>query len=176
MKLRIGTDLDDTIAAFSEGYLTRFGKWPSKDRYITRNVQNILIHEREFWLNLPILQVPDFEPTLFCSARVSNRKWTKKYLHNIGLNSPLYQIPGYHLSKAKVLKGKVDVFIEDSLKNFIDLNLNGIPCLLIDSPDNQTWGPIGRIYSLREQEIENCYELFMNTMFPNFNKLIWKSN
>lgn len=172
MSLRIGLDIDNTIADFNLGYLRRFKKWPNKDWCITRNVQNILIHEKDFWLNLPVIRTPDFTPRLFCSARVNNRRWTKQYLRNLGLNSPLYQVPGYHISKAKILKGKVDVFVEDSLKNFIDLNLHGIPCLLIDEPANKEWGPVGRIYSLRESEIEDCYRLFMSTFFHNFKDLI----
>ena len=172
MSLRIGLDIDNTIADFNSGYLKRFGKFPNKDWCITRNVQNILIHEKDFWLNLPVIRTPDFTPRLFCSARVNSKRWTKQYLLKLGLNSPLYQVPGYHVSKAKILKGKVDVFVEDSIKNFIDLNLNGIPCLLIDEPTNKEWGPIGRIYSLREKEIEECYRIFMNTVFYNFKELV----
>lgn len=171
--LRIGLDIDDTLAGFSEGYIKRFKKWPNHDWAISRNVEHILIKERDFWLNLKPIRYPDFTPKLYCSARVNKKRWTKKYLKDNGFpNSPLYQIPGYKLSKVKVLKGKVDVFIEDSLKNFIDLNLNGIPCLLIDSPNNQEWGPIGRIYSLNYSEIEDAYNLFMSTIFPNFKNLI----
>ncbi len=172
MKLRIGLDIDDTIADFNTGYIQRFGKWPKQDWCVTRNVQNILIHERDFWLNLPVKRIPDFTPRLFCSARVNSRRWTKTYLTNLGFTSPLYQVPGYHISKAKTLKGRVDVFIDDSLKNFIDLNLNGIPCLLIDSSNNREWGPIGRIYSLKEQEIEECYHLFIDTIFPKFKEIL----
>ncbi len=172
MRLRVGLDVDNTIADFNFGYIQRFGKWPKKDWCVTRNVQNILINERDFWLNLPVIRMPDFNPRLFCSARVNNKQWTKKYLLNLGLNSPLYQVPGYNLSKAKILKGRVDVFIEDSLKNFIDLNLQGVPCLLIDEPTNRDWGPFGRIYSLQQEEIEDVYNLFINTIFPNFKGLI----
>lgn len=172
MRLRIGLDIDNTIADFSFGYLRRFGKWPKKDWCITRNVKNILIHERDFWLNLPVIRIPNFEPRLFCSARVNSKRWTKKYLTNLGFTSPLYQVPGYNLSKVKTLKGRVDVFIDDSIKNFIDLNIHGIPCLLMDSPENQNWGPIGRVHSLNEEEIEDCYNLFIDTLFPNFKELV----
>ena len=168
-KLRIGLDIDDTICSFSSEYLKRFGKWPNKDWVITRNVENILIHERDFWLNIPILRMPDFKPKLYCSARVNSRHWTKKYLKDNNFpNSPLYQIPGYKLSKVNVLKGKVDVFIDDSLKNFIDLNLNGIPCLLMDTPNNRDWRFIGRVYNLNYDEIERTYDSFINTVFNNF--------
>mgnify|MGYP003430292425 FL=1 len=71
-----------------------------------------------------------------------------------------------------MLRGRVDVHIDDSLSVFIDLNTKGIPCLLIDSPNNQEWGPIGRIFSLNLDEIEDAYELFMNTVFTNFKDLL----
>ena len=92
---------------------------------------------------------------------------TKTYLKNNGLNSPLYQVNGYHISKYDTLKGKVDVFIDDSLKNFIDLNIKGIPCLLMDSPLNQNWGEIGRIYSLKLEEIESTYNDFIKRDIKN---------
>lgn len=173
MVLRVGLDIDGTLADFESAYLSRFKKWPNKDWAITRNVQNILIKERDFWLNLPVIRIPEFIPRLYCSARVNNKRWTKKYLKDNNFpDAPLYQIPGYKLSKAKILKGRVDVYIEDSLKNFIDLNSKGIPCLLIDSPSNQEWGPVGRIYSLDYDEIEYSYNLFKEEIFPNFNEII----
>jgi uncharacterized HAD superfamily protein len=157
-KLRIGLDIDDTIAGFSQGYIERFGKFPKVDWAITRNVNNILIKEREFWLGLPLLRKPDFEPRLYCSCRINNKRWTKQYLNDRGLpKSPLYQIPGYHLSKAETIRGKVDVFIDDSVRIFEDLNKKGIPCLLIDSVQNKNYETPYRIYSLKYAEIEGVY-------------------
>jgi hypothetical protein len=158
--LRISLDIDDTLANFSEGYLQRFKKWPKCDWAITRNVNNILIHEREFWLGLPVLNTVDFQPRMYCSARVNNKKWTKKYLKDRGFpDAPLYQIPGYNLSKAGVLRGKCDVHIEDSVKNFIDLNQKGIPCLLLDNERNRNIDTPLRIHSLKLEEIESVYNL-----------------
>ena len=172
MELRIGLDIDGTLADFESGYLNRFKKWPTKDWAITRNVQNILIKERDFWLNLPVLRMPNFVPKLYCSARVNNKRWTKKYLKDNGFpDAFLYQIPGYKLSKYNTLKGRVDVYIEDSIKNFIDLNKKGLPCLLIDTPNNQDWGPIGRIYNLNYEEIEQAYFLFIEEILPYFNEI-----
>lgn len=173
MELRVGLDVDGTLADFETGYLNRFKRWPNKDWAITRNVQNILIKERDFWLNLPVLRMPNFVPRLYCSARVNNKRWTKKYLKDNGFpDAFLYQIPGYKLSKYNILKGRVDVYIEDSIKNFIDLNSKGLPCLLIDTPSNQDWGPIGRIYSLDYDEIEQAYFLFIEEILPYFNEII----
>lgn len=160
-KLRIGLDIDDTIAGFSKGYIERFSKFPNKDWAITRNVNNILIHERDFWLGLPVLRRPNFVPKLYCSCRINNKKWTKRYLKERGFpNSPLYQIPGYHCSKAATLRGRVDVFIDDSIHIFEDLNKKGIPCLLIDSEQNKEYDTPFRIYTLDYEEIENMYRKY----------------
>lgn len=156
--LRIGLDIDNCIANFDAGYLSRFKKWPKHDWAISRNVEHILIKEREFWLTLPVLRKPNFTPRLYCSSRVNNKRWTKQYLKdNEFPNAPLYQIPGYKLSKAPILKGRVDVFVDDSIKNFEDLNSQGIPCLLIDSPHNKDYETEYRIHSLDEKEIESIY-------------------
>ena len=52
------------------------------------------------------------------------------------------------------------------------MNLAGLPCLLIDAEHNRSWGPIGRIYSLDEDEIKETYDLFMLTIFPKFKNLL----
>ena len=133
-------------------------KWPNHDWAITRNVANILIHERDFWMNLPVLNKVEFVPKLYCSARVNPWRWSKQYLRNNNFpEAPLFQVPGYKLSKAKTLHGRCDVHIEDSVKNFLDLNSKGIPCLLYNNKANEYLGPILRIYSLNEDEISDVY-------------------
>lgn len=172
MNLRISLDLDGTILDWENHYTSRFGK-PKKDIEITKNVRGVLLKDKEFWMSQPLINMPDFIPTQYTTARLISKSWIKQQLALNELpNSPVYQIKGYGLSKAKMLRGRVDVHIDDSLSVFIDLNKKGIPCLLIDSPTNQEWGPIGRIYSLNLSEIEDAYELFMNTVFNNFKNLL----
>jgi hypothetical protein len=170
MKLRVGFDLDDTIFGFSEGYLKRFKHFPKYDWAVTRNVTNILIHERDFWVNLPVIRRPNFEPKLYCSSRVNRKAWTKKALEINDLpNSPLYQVPGYNIPKSKYIKGRIDVFIEDSPHQWKALNNAGIPCLLIDSPNNKEYGPLLKIYSLDCDEIEDVYNLALEmNIFKEF--------
>lgn len=173
--LRISFDVDGVLADFESGYLKRFKKWPNYDWAITRNVANILIHERDFWLNLPVLNKLEFTPKMYCSARVNPKRWSKQYLRDHDFpEAPLFQVPGYKLSKAKTLKGRCDVHIEDSIKNFLDLNTKGIPCLLYNTKANENLGPIGRIYSLDYYEIEDTYHLFMETAFLDFNKIFYE--
>ena len=174
-KLDVGFDLDDTIFGFSEGYLKRFKKWPRYDWAITRNVVNILSKERDFWINLPVIRRPNFEPKLYCSSRVNKKCWSKKALEINDLpNSPLYQIPGYRIPKGKYIKGRIDVFIEDSPHQWEALNRSGIPCLLIDSPNNKEYGPILKIYSLDYDEIEEAYYLAKESgFFDNFKEYFY---
>ena len=172
MMLKIGLDLDDTICDFLGPYLKRFGT-PKKDTDITKNVNRILIKDKKFWMSLPVINRPNFVPTLYCTKRVHPKTWSKQFLIENGIPSaPIYQILCQLSSKAPRIKGRVDVFIDDSISNFIDLNLKGVPCLLINNQHNQKWGPIGRIYSLDKEEIEECYHLFKDTLFSYFGEIV----
>ena len=170
--LKISLDLDDTVNLWMQPYLDKFGV-PKTDQEITKNVRYKLLKDKDFWLNLPIKNIPNFIPVQYTTSRLINKSITKEYLHRNNLpESPIYQVLGYGLSKAKMLKGRVDVHIDDSLRVFIDLNTKGIPCLLMDSPYNQEWGPIGRVYTLNLEEIEEVYSLFINTVFKDFKNLL----
>lgn len=173
MKLKIGLDIDDTICDFLGPYLERFGI-PKQDCEITRNVSKILRKDKKFWMNLPVIRRPDFIPTLYCTKRVHPKTWSKQFLEQNDLPvAPIYQVFCQTSSKVPRIKGRVDVFIDDSISNFINMNLNGVPCLLINGPHNQKWGPVGRIYNLKEEEIEECYYLFYETMFKHFKDLVY---
>ena len=157
MNLRIGLDIDGTIANFDLGYLKRFGKFPQYDWGITRNVKHILIKEKAFWLGLPVLRRPNFVPALYCSVRVSNPRWTKDFLkRNDFPDARLYQLKGgWGTSKYNTLKNKVDVFIDDSIWNFEDLNSKGVKCLLITTESNKGYNTPYRINSLDVNEINS---------------------
>jgi hypothetical protein len=175
-KLKIGLDIDDTILNFWGAYLKVFGK-PKNDYEITYNVQNRLRKDKDFWLNLEVINIPNFTPSLFCTKRVSPKSWTRESLIKAEIirqsdNIPIYQMYYQFGQKSSMIKGRVDVFVDDSLRNFIEMNLNGVPCLLINSSGNLDWGPIGRIYSLDYEEIEDTYHLMNNTIGNNFKKLL----
>lgn len=172
MSLKISLDLDGTIFDWDSHYISKFGI-PKTDLEITKNVRGVLLKDKNFWMTQPLINIPDFIPVQYTTARLISKNWIKQQIRINDLpDSPVYQVMGFGLSKAKMLKGRVDVHVDDSLKVFIDLNSRGIPCLLLDSPNNQEWGPIARVYSLKEEEIKEVYELFMNTVFNNFKGLL----
>lgn len=176
--LRIGLDCDDTCNYWYSEYLKRFGK-PKNSYTITRHVEKDLIDDKEFWMNLPVKCIPDFDVTLYCTKRIIPKSWTKRWLEDHGYPiAPIYQVISQYKNKASVIKGRVDVFVDDSVSNFIQMNLSGVPCLLMDSDDNQDWGPYGRVYSLNREHIEDTYDLFMNTVYPQFKEFyeLYRSN
>lgn len=163
MNLRIGTDIDQVLCDFYGPYYNRFGQ-PKHEYDITRHVMRDLRTDKKFWLNLPLINRPDFEVALYCTSRVNRKAWNKQYIAKHGLpKAPLYQVYGYGNSKAPRIKGRVDVFIDDSVHNFIDLNKNGVRCILMDTPYNQYYDTPYRIYSLQLDEITKIY----NTMVEN---------
>ena len=170
-KLKVGSDIDGVLANFWTAYIDRFGLTP--DHIITKNCENVLKYDKEFWTTLPLLRRPDFEFTLYCTKRVNPKSYIREWIVKNDLpNAPIYRQICQCASKAPMIKGRVDVFIEDSVYNFLDLNRKGIPCLLIDTPENRDWGPVGRIYSLNYDEIEDTYNLFKFTMFDELKCLI----
>lgn len=170
--LKIGLDIDDCLAEFMGSYLEKFGN-PKNDFEITKNVQRVLIKDKDFWENLPVINSLNFVPTLYCTKRVNPKQWTKNWLSKNNFpDKPVYQVRCQVKNKADFIKGRIDVFIDDSVSNFIKMNLAGVPCLLYDKEYNQDWGPIGRIYSFDYDHIKETYDLFINTVFSNFKSLL----
>lgn len=171
--LRISLDLDDTIFSWFDHYLDKFGQ-PKNNYEITKNVVDILKKDKSFWMNQEVIHRPNFTPTMYCTARSIPKIWIKEQLTiNEMPKAPVYQLFSYSISKVPKIKMRnCNVHIDDSIRVFIDCNLHGVPCLLMNSKFNQEWGPIGRIYSLDKEEIEETYHLFKDTMFSYFNELL----
>lgn len=170
--LKIGLDLDDTINFWWSEYVKRFGP-PKNDFEVIKNLQKKLKKDKEFWINLPLKHYPNFEAELFCTKRIIPKQWSREYLikHNIKVK-PIYQQWYQYGKKSTLIKGRVDVFIDDSISNFIELNLSGIPCLLMDSENNKSWGPIGRVYDLKYDTIVSTYNEFMENYFNDFKFIV----
>lgn len=156
--LRIGCDIDDVLASWFPEYCKKFetNKHPFRlqDHIITRYVQRKLRTDKEFWLGLPVLNTLDFEPVLYCTKRVNPKAWSKQWLKNNGFpERPVYQVFNQSKNKADLIKGKVDVFIDDSLRNVLEMNAAGVPTLLY----NRTHPDCVSVFSLELDEIFAAY-------------------
>ena len=91
-----------------------------------------------------------YEPIAFITNRTCPISYTEEWLEMHGFEcAPVYQCKD---SKAKVLKDiGADLFIEDSFRNFADINRSGGTCFLIDRPYNRKF-EVGhkRIHSLND--------------------------
>ena len=159
--LRTGLDIDDVLADFWSAYCERFDtannpKMLESER-ITRNVQRILKHDKEFWLSLkPIVEL-DFVPELYCTKRVCNKRWTRQWLIENGFpDRPIYQMVNQHGNKADMIKGRVDVFVDDSVSNVIKMNKSGIPTLLKHTCTNEHI-VTGKIFEISRDTIIDGY-------------------
>ena len=158
-KLKIGLDIDDTLLDFWTEYIKCFGN-PKEDRVVTRNVYK-LRKNRNFWENLPKLREIDFVPELYCTKRINSKVYTKRSLEKHGFPiRPIYQMYYQKGNKAHLIKGRVDVFIDDSISNFEMLNKSGVRCLLIDAPHNRHYETKHRIFDLKYETILKKYNEF----------------
>lgn len=159
MTLKIGLDVDDVLADFMGAYYRYFdcARHPErmKDHVITRNVQRILRYDREFWTQLPVINKPNFEPTLYCTKRVNPKAWTRLWLELNGFPiKPIYQIYTQCGNKADRIKGRVDLFIDDSVRNVQQMNEAGLPTLLF----RKHLEGFTSVYSLQLDEIVKAYK------------------
>lgn len=159
--LRIGLDIDDVLAGFFEMYKKTFTRPRDLiDANITKNVRS-LKYNKEFWLSLPKLRDIDFVPAIYCTKRINPKRITKDWLAlNHYPERPVYQMYYQQGNKATMIKGRVDVFIDDSVSNFEKINASGIPCLLMDAPHNAYFETPFRIYTLTLAEIKEKYSEF----------------
>lgn len=170
--MRIGLDIDGVLADWWNPYKDRFGI-PKTDSEITKNCVQKLSKDRDFWLGLPVIRrLKGFEPELYCTKRSCLKTYTKEWIDNNDFpHKPVYQVLYQFGNKAEYIRGRVDVFIDDSPFNFITMNMSGIPCLLMDAPHNKELGPILRIDTLNYDEILDAYSLAKElNIFKEFSK------
>jgi len=160
-KPRIGLDIDDCILRFMDRYIQRFGT-PKSDHHITKNVYK-LRKDKNFWESLEKCNDIDFIPELYCTKRISSKTYTRNSLKKNGFPIvPIYQMYYQQGDKSTLIKGKTDVFIDDSVSNFQKMNKNGVFCLLITTPHNKNFETDLRIDDLKYETILNKYNQYKN--------------
>lgn len=162
-KIQIALDLDDTIADFINTFNDYFNVNLSKMK--SDDITNLVItlkHNKLFWSNLPVLEVPDFKPSVYATKRINPKLYTKAFLTKNKLPiRPIIQFYNQSDNKAFGLVGKADVLIDDSWFNVKQCLDAGFPALLITRPHNKRIRTKYRVDHLSYNEIEQKYnELF----------------
>lgn len=161
--LRIACDLDQTIVQWEKAHEEYFNcklKDLSSDE-IGEQVKRLRLNKL-FWSNLKLLERPDFEPHIYATKRINPKSYTRDNLKKLGLPiKPIYQIYSQEDNKARIIKGRCDVLIDDSWFNVKQCLSVGMPALLITRPGNKHIRTKYRINRLSYNEIEKKYnELF----------------
>lgn len=151
---RIGLDLDGVIFDFNKAYEEKFGikmnpYWDAT--YQMGDHLKELESDKDFWVNLPLLNRPEFEVSAYVTSRVVPIEWIQESIQKNGLPcAPIITVP-WNSSKIESLKNaKISLFIDDKFENFKEVNDSGIVCYLMDSESNRYYD-VGarRIYDLK---------------------------
>lgn len=160
---RIGLDVDAILANFSLAWHNLYPETlitPSSwyfDRNMLKRFDEMKLNNTldDFYLNiLPLInhnELP-FDPHCYITSRPVNNEITEKWLDNNGFPCKKVITVDYKIGKVKAaLEAGVEIFIDDSFENFVDLNNNGILTYLFTQPWNIKYD-VGhlRINSLNE--------------------------
>lgn len=159
-KKKIGLDIDHVICDWEGAWRAKFGGEPSTDwNFSYRNFERFKSFSpeelEEFYLGLPVLMKPEdipFTPHCYITSRSVPQELTMKWLENNGFPCvPVYSV-GFGQSKVDAAKAAgIDIFVDDSFNNFVEMNKAGITTYLYDATHNQKFN-VGhfRIKNLRE--------------------------
>lgn len=145
MLIQIGLDLDGVIFDFGSHYLNYLDfkdKTPPKEWNDKRFNEGFkyIADDPHFWSTIPLLVKPSeilFDINCFCTARTISNDVSTQTLRNNGYTQPCFTV-GYDGSKVETLKNRnINVFIDDAIHNFEELNDNGINCLLMTRSHNE---------------------------------------
>ena len=156
--IRIALDLDDTVFDFLGAYREAF---PGERNMINSNIdKNVfsLRKNKKFWENLPLLEMPNFEPCIYATKRINSKTYTRNCLSRYGLPiKPIYQIYYQQGNKANIIKGHCDVLVDDSVFNCYQAMKVGFPAILITRPHNVHSDYPYRVNKLDIEEIIAVY-------------------
>jgi len=160
---KIGLDVDSVLADFTGSWSKLYlDTSPSPNSwFFDRKIGERFKSMREngslddFYLNLePMIKSEElpFEPCCYITSRPVDTKITEQWLDKY--NFPCKPVITVDLNKSKVDVAKefgIEIFIDDSYDNFVDLNNNGIFTYLFTAPWNMRYD-VGhmRLNSLKE--------------------------
>lgn len=137
----IGLDLDDTVFKFLESYQERFGvelaDYWSADYNMGKNLE-ALKEDKDFWINMPVKNIPPIEVDYYVTARSIPIEWTMEAIQKNNLPKAKVITLPWNTSKIKTLKELgITVFVDDKYQTFKECLNAGIFCYLVDAPHNK---------------------------------------
>lgn len=160
---KIGIDVDGVLADFTKTWSALYPEIYPKpnswymDRRMTKRFEEMRKNGTldDFYLSIEPLMTPEdmpFEPYCYITSRPVSQEITEQWLDNH--HFPARKVISLDIKKSKVEAAKeagVEIFIDDSYDNFVDLNNNGVFCYLYTAPWNTRYD-VGhmRVNSLKD--------------------------
>ena len=158
---RLWLDIDGVISSFEDYFLTyselQTGGATDWNDYRFRDNFAKIADDDNFWLTIPPLidpKVISYPITGYCTSRPCDDAIIEQWLEKNGF--PKAEIINVGLDpKSEHLKGKCDIMLDDSIKNFLDLQNAGIVCYLMTRPHNEKY----EVGHWRVETIEEFFKL-----------------
>ena len=145
---KIGVDIDGVLADFTTAWnklYPEISATPNSwylDRKIGKRFEKMKQNNTldRFYLNIPALLKPEdlpFEPHCYITSRPVSKEITEQWIDN--LEFPKKEVISVDIRESKVKVAQdagVEIFIDDSYENFVELNNGGIFCYLYTAPWN----------------------------------------
>jgi 5'(3')-deoxyribonucleotidase len=161
----IGLDIDEVLCGWVEGWMERFNmkvapeSW-AFDYEIFNKFEDMKKSGEldDFYLNLkPLIKPEDipFDPHCYITARPVSSEVTMKWLEMHGFpTKPVYTVPLRGSKSEVAIENGVEIFIDDSYNNFLNMNRGGVTTYLLTQKHNKRFD-VGhfRINSLKELPI-----------------------
>lgn len=138
---RVWLDIDDVICDFSRYFIERLGlpahdptDWD--DWRFRKNLDRV---DDDFWISAPALVDPlkiTYPISGYCTKRRCSTELVEQWLEKNGFPCAEVINVGLDGSKAEALRDRADVMIDDSIRNFAEINAAGITCYLATRPHN----------------------------------------
>lgn len=160
---RIGIDVDGVLADFTKTWSMLYPEIYPKpnswymDRRMTKRFEEMRKNGTldDFYLSIEPLMTPEdmpFEPYCYITSRPVSQEITEQWLDNH--HFPARKVISLDIKKSKVEAAKeagIEIFIDDSYDNFVDLNNSGVFCYLYTAPWNTRYD-VGhmRVNSLKD--------------------------
>jgi hypothetical protein len=147
---KIGLDIDEVLCDWVNAWRSRFNiENVATSWFFDREIRNRFEQMREdnelddFYLNLDPhfhgSELP-FEPHCYITSRPVDSEVTMKWLDQHGFPTKPVHTVGTGQSKVDVAKESgIDIFVDDSYDNFVQLNNAGIFTYLYDAPHNHKY-------------------------------------